>query len=234
MTAILSFSAPREAETALLALGHRVLRLPPHPSLPVPIASHPDMLLFFSPDAIFCTKSYLSLAKDVLETISERVQKPIRTVAEEYGPDYPHDVLLNAMAVSQRLFYLPGATAKELTEHQQCIPVRQGYVKCSTLPVTNNALITADTSIAKAARKEMVKVLEIRPGHILLAGYNYGFIGGCSSYAPYEEQETILFCGNLEVHPDAKEIRSFCIQERKRVLSLGQFPLTDVGTIFLI
>ena len=71
MLAITSHNFPREAEDTLTKFGHRTLRLPPHPNLPKPVASHPDMLLFFSPNAIFCTKSYYEIATLEVNEISD-------------------------------------------------------------------------------------------------------------------------------------------------------------------
>ena len=49
-----------------------------------------------------------------------------------------------------------------------------------------------------------------------------------------ENTEEILFCGSLERHPQSHEIQAFCRAHQKKPISLGDFPLTDVGTIFLI
>ena len=85
MLAITNHTFPKEAEETLAQLGHRTLRLPPHPNLPKPVASHPDMLLFFAPDAIFCTKSYYEIATQELEEISSAYGAPIRYIEKEYG-----------------------------------------------------------------------------------------------------------------------------------------------------
>lgn len=236
MLAVLDCKFPIEAETALIELGHLPLRLPPHPLLPPPVASHPDMLLFFASDAVFCTQSYAEIAKCELRKISEHLKLPIRTVKKDYGAQYPSDVLLNAAPIGSYLLCSPKAVAPELVEGYGdfVLPVRQGYTKCSVLPIGNHALITSDSSIASVAMHKGLDVLQISPGHIRLDGYNYGFIGGCTSFLPYKDTDTVYTCGALSAHPDATRIIDFCKQYGYCIRSLGTFPLTDVGTIFLI
>ena len=235
MLAITSHTFPSEAEEALTRFGHRTLRLPPHPNLPTPVASHPDMLLFFASDAILCTKSYYEIAKCELKEISEAYGKPIRFIEKEYGKEYPFDVLFNALPLDKHLFCNKKTVAKELLE-LGLIPshVNQGYTKCSTLPLGENALITADTSIASCAEEKGINVLQIQAGHISLSGYDYGFIGGCASFAPRGGLDTVFFCGDVSLHPDGKKIKTFCQNYGYKTISLADIPLRDVGTIFMI
>ena len=146
MLAVVDCRIPWDAAAELARRGYTVLHMPPHPALPSPVASHPDMLLFFAPDAIYCTNSYQAIAQRELSVLSAHTQKPIRTVTGEVGERYPTDILLNAAPVGDRLFCLPAHTARELTAQAgyRVVPVRQGYAKCSAVPLTHNALITAD------------------------------------------------------------------------------------------
>jgi hypothetical protein len=235
MLAVTNHTFPREAEEALAEFGHRTLRLPPHPNLPTPVASHPDMLLFFAPDAILCTKSYYRIAEQELKEISLAYGAPICPVDAEYGNEYPRDVLLNALPLGERLFCNAKTVAQELLEigFEVC-HVNQGYTKCSALPLGENALITSDASIAQKAAEMGVDVLKIGAGHISLLGYDYGFIGGCASFAPRKNSDTVFFCGDVSRHPDYNRINSFCQSHNASVKSLSDFALCDVGTIFLI
>ena len=235
MLAITNHTFPKDAEETLERFGHRVLRLVPHPDLPSPIASHPDTLLFFAPDTIFCTKSYYEIATRELDEISSVYGAPIRFIKKEYESEYPKDVLLNALPLGKYLFCNSKTIAKELLllEFLHC-HVNQGYTKCSSLPLENQALITADASIAKCAKEHGIDVLQIQKGHISLPGYDYGFIGGCASFAPRGGMNTVFFCGNLSGHPDAHRIESFCDLHNFSVVNLSQDRLCDTGTIFMI
>ena len=227
MLAITNHTFPTEAETTLARFGHRTLRLPPYPCLPEPVASHPDMLLFFAPNAIFCAKSYYEIAKNELEEIASVYGTPIRFIEEEYGKEYPHDVLLNALPLGRHLFCNTKAVSKELLalDFTTC-HVNQGYTKCSALPLGNRALITSDASIAESAQKCGIDVLQICKGHISLKGYDYGFIGGSMGRVGDE----ILFNGDVSLHPDYEKIKEFI---EKRGLKLRDFggKLRDIGSI---
>ena len=236
MTAILDVRTPSEIIRALLRLGHDPLLLPPADGLPTPIASHPDMLLFFAEDAIFCTESYFAKNRDLLLKIARLAHRPIRAVTAEYGMEYPEDVLFNALPLGKHLFCHPQATAREirLNGAYTVLPVRQGYAKCATLPVGENALISADPSILSVARAKGFDTLAISHGSIVLDGYDYGFIGGCASFAPYGGTDTVYLCGSADTHPEGEKMVTFCRTHDVTLHSLCKRPLTDVGTVFLL
>lgn len=234
MTAVVDIRIPAKAESALKKRGFSVCKLPPHPALPSPVASHPDMLVFFAQDAVFCTRSYLSVAERELKMLSRVAQRPLRVLAEDVGNVYPHDVLLNAAPVGDRLLCLTKHTANEIVARYRPISVRQGYAKCSTLPVGDNAIVTADPSITQAARQNGIDVLTVREGSVGLECYGTGFLGGAASYAPYGDSREIFFCGALSSHPDHAVISRFCNERGYETVSLSDDPLTDMGTIFLI
>lgn len=235
MLAITNHTFPKEAEETLMRLGHRTLRLPPHPNLPKPVASHPDMLLFFAPEAIFCIKSYYEIATRELEEISSAYGAPLRFAQKEYGNAYPDDVLLNALPMGDFLFCNTNTVADELlTLGVQVQHVNQGYTKCSSLPLGKDALITADASIAISARACGIDVLQICEGHISLLGYNYGFIGGCASFDVRQNLKTVFFCGDVSKHPDHNKISRFFQSYGYSILCLTDADLCDTGTIFMI
>ena len=235
MLAVTNHTFPREAEEALTNLGHRTLRLPPHPTLPAPVSSHPDMLLFFAPDAILCTKSYYRIATKELEEISLAYGAPVRCIEQEYGSEYPRDVLLNAFPMGKHLVCNTKTVASELLALGM-IPchVNQGYTKCSALPLGEHALITSDASIIAKVKEIDINALQIRSGDISLLGYDYGFVGGCASFAPRGGMDSVLFCGDLAKHPDGERIASFCNAQGFLPICLSDSPLCDVGTIFMI
>ena len=228
MTAIVDSRIPSAAEKALRQRGLAICKLPPYPILPAPVASHPDMLLFFAPDAVFCTQSYYKIAKNELEMIARTAQKPLIRLKKELGSAYPHDILLNAAPIGACLFCLPSHTENEIKEGYHVVPVRQGYAKCSTVPIGERALITADPSIARAASDNQLNILKIRAGYVALPGYDTGFLGGASSFAPYGGTNEIFFCGSLSTHPDHAAITGFCNSRGFDAISLSDAPLTDV------
>ena len=237
MLALLDHRAPLSAEQSLEAHGYRVLRLPSHPMLPAPVSAHADLLFFFAPSETLSAKSYFGIAKDVLMEIASKTKKPLRLIREELGDFYPKDVPLNAVLVGERLFCNPKTVADRIRislMDEKTVFVKQGYTKCSILPVGENALITEDGAIASLALEKGFDVLRIEKGSVSLPGYDTGFLGGAASFAPYEKIKEIFFCGDLCRHPDFEKIQAFCKKHDREAISLGKFPLLDVGTIFLI
>ena len=236
MLAVIDCRTSPSVRNGLKQRGAELLPLPPHPSLPAPVASHPDMLIFFSEDAILTTKEYASIAKNELNILSKAANKPIIPIQAEVADTYPHDVLLNAVCIDRFLFAHEHTLAQEHFLHSRytLCPVRQGYAKCSVIPVGENGLITADPSIAKQAKQCGLDVLQIETAPITLPGYDTGLIGGACSFAPYGEMKELFFCGDLESHPSATDICEFSAKHGMRALSLCDGPMIDLGTVFII
>ena len=114
---------------------------------------------------------------------------------------------------------------------QRQIAVKQRYARCSVCIVDESSIITADQGVAQAAQAAGLDVLVIRPGHIMLDGFEYGFIGGASfKLAP----DKLAFTGSVDSHPDAKQIRSFLTAHGMQAVSLRDGPMLDIGSAVLI
>lgn len=94
-----------------------------------------------------------------------------RTVKSEY----PYNVLLNGLYLGSKFYGKISAIDDTVLRYCRAqgielVDVRQGYTRCSTLTVTNNAVITADSSIERVMKQNGVEVLRITNGHIRLDG----------------------------------------------------------------
>lgn len=145
------------------------------------------------------------------------------------GDKYPADVPLNAALFGNYAILNSKTVCPNIDfSGRTLIPVRQGYTKCSVVPVTENAIITDDVSIALAAEKSGLAVLLVSKGDVALSGREYGFIGGCCGLvAP----DTMLFNGSLASHKDGEKIRAFLSSFGVRAEEAGDFQLTDIGSI---
>ena len=76
-----------------------------------------------------------------------------------------------------------------------------------------------------------IDVLKISAGHIMLDGYDYGFIGGCCGKI---SSGAIAFCGDLKTHPDSDNICGFLGNYGIKAVSLGSGQLYDTGGILPI
>lgn len=166
--------------------------------------------------------------KDRLFTI-EKCEKPA-------GKRYPENVRLNCLFLGDRLYGKLGAVDTSVIDYcveNGIVPVNvnQGYARCSTLVVNDNAVITSDKSIEKALKNNGADVLLISPGHIVLLGFDYGFIGGAS----FADGRTVYFFGNVKEHPDYEKIRAFCDKYNSNIEILCyDMPLTDIGGAVII
>ena len=197
--------------------------LAPFSALNDPVNTHADMLLLAIGDTVFVHKDYnidLSHFNNIIK------------IDEPMSAKYPNDILLNIAIVGKNVFantkFASKAVLDYLKSHGFTIHhVSQGYAHCSTCIVSENAIISADVGIIKAAKKVGIDVLKIDEGSISLPPYNYGFIGGsCGSCG-----NKIYFCGSLDSHPNGNDIRDFCLKHGKNAISIADTPLIDIGGI---
>ena len=152
----------------------------------------------------------------------------------QQGPLYPQDAALNLCIFGDMAIYDPRIVTDEISTRISSfrfISTRQGYTKCSVLPIDKNSIITADRQIGESAKKAGLEALIIRPGYITLPGFRYGFIGG-SAFIPREKE--LAFTGSLSSHPDEKLILQFLADREIKVSYLTDRPIFDVGSIIPI
>ena len=183
-----------------------------------PLSCHPDM---------FMCKMGVS---DDAEIISYFTQDEIRMSSE-----YPNDIPFNAACTGKYFIHNLKYTAPVLLKRAEelgfeQINVKQGYAKCSTLIVDEDSVITYDRGLGKACAAAGMDVLMITPGHVLLPGYDTGFIGGASGRI----KDTVIFNGDLSAHPDFDPIKRFIEERGLSVKWFPEWPLTDIGSIISI
>ena len=113
--------------------------------------------------------------------------------------------------------------------NDECIiNINQGYAKCNIAVIGKNALITSDKGIYTKALDKGLDALLIKSGFIELKGLSYGFIGGASGMiAP----DILAVNGNINTHPDCKNMKAFCRNYGIYITSLNRGKLCDVGSI---
>jgi len=223
----------KKCERSLRARGFELVKLPSFSLLQKPVSAHPDMLFFTAKGRLVCHRDYFSAAEREILQIANASGLSIFISDEDMGAEYPEDVLFNAAAIGDKLICRRDTVSNpvaELYPEDKIINVRQGYAKCSVCAVNDNAIITADPSIAGAAEKNGIDVLPISRGGVRLNGYDCGFIGGASGC----DGENVYFCGNIDLHPDGERIRDFCERQGRKAISLSDDPLYDYGTLIFI
>lgn len=193
------------------------------------IASHADIQIhYLGFDRFVCAPEVFDYYKNQLPDGFTLIKG-----SKQLGTKYPADISYNAAAIGNTLICNSRSTAIEILQEYSCkgrniLSVAQGYSKCSTCVVNSNAIITADTGIAKTAKSNGMDVLRISEGHIELKGMNYGFIGGASGLI---EKNVLVFNGELNTHPDGEEIKKFCYNHGVEIAELNTGILTDIGSV---
>lgn len=174
-----------------------------------PVSSHPDIYM--------CS---LGLNKPIFFGCPEKI-----------GKKYPHNIIYNAACTGKFFIHNLKYTDQQLlkaADGMVKINVSQGYSKCNILIVNETSIITSDAGIYNACRDQL-DVLLISPGHIKLKNFDYGFIGGASGRI----EDTIVFNGNLEKHPDYMKITDFITNRGLNILYFKEYQLEDIGSIIL-
>lgn len=152
---------------------------------------------------------------------------------EMIGADYPLDCSLNCALIGKYLLCNIKTVDQSLLRYcnnnqYEIVHTEQGYTKCNTCIVNDEAIITSDLSIY-TAMKGKIDILPIELGSIELEGFNYGFIGGATGLI---DKNLLAFAGDLALHPCAAKIKTFLMNHNVDAVSLlPNHPLMDVGSI---
>jgi len=226
MTVLIDPCVSEACERRLASFGALVKRLPVCADLDRPVAGHPDLLAAKLPNGkLLLTGRYYEANRCFFDDLG----LPLTLTEESMSPVYPCDVLFDALPVGDTLYGRKGAVSQTLLrQYDRFVPVKQGYARCSVAMLSDQAAVTADKGLAEALLRDGVEVLTIRPGHIVLPGYEYGFIGGAGGRL---SSGTYVFFGNLATHPDGEAIRCFAERHKISAVSLSDEPICDHGGI---
>lgn len=144
---------------------------------------------------------------------------------------YPSCTALNAVLLGNKMICRESSIDDKLIEYCKknsikIISVKQGYARCSTAVVAENAVITSDNGIYKACIENSIDALKIESGYIEIEDYDYGFIGGsCGKLS----DDILAFCGDVKVHKNYDDIKAFALNYGINLISLSNKRLFDIG-----
>lgn len=193
------------------------------------ISSHPDLVISMIDDTLIIDENaHIDIFKQL-----DSLSIPYVVGNSRLAAAYPEDIAYNAVITKDFLIHNLDYTNPLLSmhsryTHKKLLSVKQGYTKCSTVVVNDDAIITSDQGIYNVA-KDFMNVLLIQPGHVILDGFDFGFLGGASGSL----EDTVVFHGDLSKHPDFVKIKSFVEAAQKKLLYFEEFPLTDIGSILV-
>lgn len=215
----------RADERVLSAVGGYAA-MAPAPFADPRLSGHADMrMTLIDGVLVVCPHDY--------EFVKSAVGSLVHVVCGSADPadSYPFDIAYNAFWVGDYLFCLAAHTDPEVLSAagalcKKVIDVRQGYAKCSCIPVGARGVITSDAGIACAAKSAGLDVLLTVNDGVRLDGYDSGFIGGASIWMG----NSLLFTGDLSDHRDFEDICRFCSERGTEVRYIEGMPLYDYGS----
>ena len=231
MNIIIDYRASKETFDALKQMKFNIVKTPKHKFVYDAISGHPDIMVHKIGDNELITEP------SVYEYFKLKLPEHTVGIGETFLNDkYPGNIAYNVCALSNKIFCnIPNTDRKIFKRYEQMgyeiINVKQGYAKCSISVVSDNAIITADKGIAKAAIQNRIDVLEITNGDVRLDGFEYGFFGGATGLVA---DNMLAVNGNIERHTDAKRIVDFCASYGVNVISLNNGYIYDIGSIISV
>ena len=214
-----------ESVCELNKLGYSVIYTQPIDKLYSEVKGHTDMQIHFTHNKAIAAPEVYNYYLEKLSDIN------LICGSREVGGKYPYDIAYNACSIGGAVIANSKLTAKEiLDEYDLIINTNQGYAKCSTCVVADNAVITADEGIYRSVREHDIEALKIQSGYISLYGMT-GFIGGASGLL---EDKLLAFNGDIKSHPDYNNIRDFCRGFGVYTVSLNKGSLFDIGSILRV
>ena len=207
--------------------GIEVFKSEANPFIGSSVTSHCDMAaVYLGKGKVLIDKNQTKLKESLVEIGCDVIENDTAVSGE-----YPDDIRLNfAIAGEHIIGNFPFADSKllELTADFNKIHVKQGYSKCSTLVVNENALITDDVSIYRKASENGFDCLLVSKGDVYLKGHDYGFIGGASGKI---SNDTVVFFGDIKRHRDFEKISTFLMKHNCKFVCTDDLQLRDIGGI---
>lgn len=227
---------PEAAKRHLALEGFYIIEANRSKGLSEPLSSHPDMLFFFHEKTLISTAEYCGENPFIFEDLSRLIPGlTIKLTADSFAEKYPRDAIFNALVMGNKIFLKEDSVSSSVIEYAkrrglEICNTRQGYPACTTLALSDRAAITADQGMAKLLSSHGIDVTLINNGDISLSPYEYGFIGGASGVF----RDKLYFIGDLKLHRDAEKIENAARLQGLSPVSLGSFPLIDLGKIIFI
>lgn len=229
--AVVASKLSGEVASYLENAGFEIVYFRNNPAVDVRVSHHADLSFFFDGiDTLFVANEMSEYCEQL-----RKYCKNVVVINKKLKNEYPGDVLLNCVCTGKNFFCNSETVSDEIFDKMKMngyniINVKQGYTKCSVVPVSDNAIITDDESVDIECRKAGIDVLKISKGSVELPGFEYGFIGGATGKIAHDK---IIFNGDITKHPDYENIEFFLKKYNVNIVSFSG-NLEDIGSIILI
>ncbi|MCQ2969245.1 MAG: hypothetical protein MJ191_03810 [Clostridium sp.] len=211
----------------------KVIKVPKSKALYNAIDGHVDIQINILDEK----KRLILINKDMTDEFKEQLKENSINYIEStstLGSKYPENIFLNALNSKNyfihNLNYSDSAFKKYIT-NKKIINVKQGYTKCSILPLKENVLITNDPGIHKTLSNYDFDILLLPFGDIILEGFEYGFIGGVGGMISHNK---LALFGDLNHYSYGNEVLKFLTAHNITPVYLKSGKLTDRGSLFVL
>lgn len=233
MVAFIDYRTTKTEKNSLSKLNIDFIEVPKNPILYDAIDGHVDIQL----NIIDKKEKKIIIHKDMNNSFIQKLKlyninyiKSFNSLIEKY----PGDIILNAAILDDDIIHNFKYTDKNLISymtHKNFINIKQGYSKCSILPVRKKAIITNDKGIYDTLKNNDYDILLLPPGDILLPNLNYGFIGGVGGKI---SENSLAFFGNLDYYKYGKEVKDFLSKYDIKPVYLREGKLIDRGSLICL
>ncbi len=211
---------------------HVLFEVPLNKEVDARVADHTDLSVFISDFVCVAPciyEAFLSQMLSVQDARFKRLGEKVVRGTLSLKKDYPFDSAYNAVKLKNHFFHKLRNTEPKILDALTCekVNVGQGYTRCSTMVLTENAVITEDIGLALHYKTLGYEVLIIEKGHVILPGFNYGFFGGSGGVV----ENKLVINGALRHHPDGDAILQFVHSHGLKIIELHDDPLIDCGSI---
>lgn len=166
--------------------SHLLFQMPINTEVDARVADHTDLSLFIY-DAVYIAPCIYNAFLEKMATLRDADAEDVRIDfladrlvcgMKSQKKEYPYNIAYNAVKLKDYFFHKLEHTEPKILESINCdrIDVKQGYTRCATMVITEQAVITEDVGLAQRYKDYGFDVLVIDKGHIVLPGYNYGFL----------------------------------------------------------
>ncbi len=232
MQVIIDERVNKDIEKYFIDLGYEIIKVKKHSKIYNEISSHTD---------IFCVKIDDTLIYEK-EAILDEV-KYNYIYGDNVESDYPKVASYNVCIIDNFAVHNFKITDKVILSilHEKgynLINVKQGYCRCSIIPLGNKCCITSDKGIYIQLLKNNFDVLYIDQSELDIKLFNefgtysnmFGFIGGCSTV----NVDTVVFFGDLNKFKCKEKLVNYIFSKGFKIKDFKNMDVIDYGSCIFI
>ena len=233
MICFIDYRTSKSEINSLKKLNYEIIKIPKDSNLYEAINGHTDIqlnILNNHSKTVIINKNIDLSFKKLLKEKNINFIESDSTLSSKY----PNNISLNAYITDNYLIHNLDFTDKKILDYcknKKTINVKQGYTKCSILPVKENAIITKDKGIYDTLKNENFDILLLPFGDIELSGFNYGFIGGVGGMI---SDNSMAFFGSLDNYIFGNEVKKFLYKYDVKPIYLNNTKLIDRGSLLVL